>query len=120
MKAYKGSKALAPLILNIVARKRYVICFKLRLLHSRGRNLGTHSMLDWMGTRGQTFWKREKHRDSTRIQTPDSPVGGLVTKTIHLSQIITFYTVLTGSTKPMAPKMMELITKTHNTQSKQK
>ena len=74
MKAYKGSRGTAPLILNLSTGRRRVVNFTTRrktlmpIEQEAGLAKGPVS----------TFWKREKSLAPTGIQTPDCPACSLV------------------------------------------
>jgi len=74
-KPHRGSRGIAPLILNLGNRWGSAVSFMLHLLHPHGKISGYQ--LNRCGlTQGLvwTFWRREKSLARPRIQTPDHPV----------------------------------------------
>ena len=96
MKAYRGSTGIAPLILNLGTRCRWVVNFTPRPLYSREitpvpieQEAGRATEPDW------TFCKREKSLAATRIRIPDHPSRSLVVIPTTLSRHIFMHIFIT-------------------------
>jgi hypothetical protein len=79
MKAYKGSRDIAPLILNLGTRWRLSAQLHALVLLPMGRNPSTHGIGGWVGPRDSLeVLKREKFLAHAGIQKLDHPVHCLV------------------------------------------
>jgi hypothetical protein len=79
MKAFRGSRGIGPLIVNLVTRLWQVVSFTPRPLYTRGKNSG---IIKWEAGWAQkpvwTLFRQRKNSYPTRIRTPDHLAHGLV------------------------------------------
>ena len=61
IKTHKRSRGIAPLILNLTTRGRWVVNFTPRVTLHPGKNPGTHRKWGWVGhTAGLDVWEKKK------------------------------------------------------------
>jgi hypothetical protein len=79
MKAYRGSRCIAPLILTLSTGWKSVVNFILWLLYAQKMLLNRRMWARGSSELVQTFWRRENSYATSRLQTPVCPANSLVT-----------------------------------------
>jgi hypothetical protein len=86
MKAYSGSRGIAPLILNLSTRWRWVVNFTPQLLYPQKISLVPIDYdAGWAPEPVWTFCRREKCSVCATVRTSDCPIHSLVTVLARLS-----------------------------------